>query len=91
MLGKVIDYLIMAPLMALGAITLAMQWMLAPGVVPGLIVGGLLMAWMLVMTYQTGYKKYHRPGRRLFFYVVFLTPTILAIVTYAGGMAWKFM
>jgi hypothetical protein len=33
---------------------------------------------LLVMTYETGFKKYYAVGRRLYFYFVFLVPLILS-------------
>jgi len=90
MLGKFIDYVVGLPGMLLFSAALGTQWMYSSVATPPLITGVALVAWLLIMSYETGYKKYYRPGRRLFFYLVFVCPTTLGIGAYTAGMIWKF-
>lgn len=43
----------------------------------------------MVLTYETGYKKSFRLGRRRYFYFVWLVPVLLSVVGFIGGLFYR--
>ncbi len=43
----------------------------------------------LVFTYETGYKRLFRAGKRRFFYVVWIVPVLLSVVGVVGGLFYR--
>jgi len=55
----------------------------------GLIIASTSLLVHLVMTYETGYKKFFRVGDRQYFYIVWLIPMLLSVVGLVGGFFYR--
>lgn len=42
-----------------------------------------------VLAYETGFKKEFRDGRHLYFYLVWMIPTILSVLGVVIGLSYK--